>query len=151
MPFSSEARYLRLILAVSCPKIENNSNSDEYCQDGFSNRTVNTLRIDRIHRDFRAKGLKIRRGKSMLAGFVKCFSFVRMDCTIPRFTVSCSRCAASRGLLRFSWLSSDSVKCKGVSCVQGIECCAQNRLKWKKPCATFNTQYRAKVDLEMSK
>ena len=44
MPFSSEARCLLLILAVSCPKIENNSNSDEYCQDGFSNGNVNTLR-----------------------------------------------------------------------------------------------------------
>lgn len=87
----------------------------------------------------------------MLAGFVKCFSFARMDCTIPRFTVSCSRCAALRDLLRFECLSSDSVKCKGVSCVQGIECGAQNRLKWKKPCAALNTQHRAKVDLEMSK
>ena len=28
--------------------------SDEYCQDGFSNETVNTLRTIRIHRDFRA-------------------------------------------------------------------------------------------------
>ena len=30
------------------------STSDEYCQDGFSNETVNTLRTIRIHRDFRA-------------------------------------------------------------------------------------------------
>ena len=30
------------------------SMSDEYCQDGFSNETVNTLRTIRIHRDFRA-------------------------------------------------------------------------------------------------
>lgn len=29
--------------------------SDEYCQDGFSNETVNTLRTSRIDRDFRAK------------------------------------------------------------------------------------------------
>ena len=57
----------------------------------------------------------------MLDGFVMCFSFARMDCTVPRFTVSCSQYAASHGLLRFSWLSSDSVKRKGVSCVQGIE------------------------------
>ena len=28
--------------------------SDEYCQGGFSNETVNTLRTIRIHRDFRA-------------------------------------------------------------------------------------------------
>jgi hypothetical protein len=32
----------------------NVSISDEYCQDGFSNETVNTLRTIRIHRDFRA-------------------------------------------------------------------------------------------------
>ena len=32
-----------------------------------------------------------------------------------------------------------------------IECVAQNRQKWKKPCAALNTQHRAKVDLEMSK
>ena len=31
------------------------SMSDEYCQDGFSNETVNTLRADRIRRVFRAK------------------------------------------------------------------------------------------------
>ena len=68
----------------------------------------------------------------MLAGFVKYLPSACMDCTIPRFTASCSQYAASRGLLRFSWLSSDSVKCKGVSCVQGIECCAQNRQKWEK-------------------
>ena len=55
MPFSSEARYLLLILAVSCPKIENNSNSDEYCQGGFSNGTVNTLRTSRICKDFQEK------------------------------------------------------------------------------------------------
>ncbi|WP_418778121.1 hypothetical protein [Hominenteromicrobium sp.] len=29
--------------------------SDEYCQDGFSNENVNTLRTSRIHRGFRAK------------------------------------------------------------------------------------------------
>ena len=75
----------------------------------------------------------------MPAGFVKYLPSACMDCTIPRFTVSCSRCAASRDLLRFSWLSSDSVKCKGVSCVQGIECCAQNRQKWEK--ALCHVQY----------
>lgn len=57
----------------------------------------------------------------MPAGFVKYLPSACMDCTIPRFTASCSHYAASRGLLRFSWLSSDSVKRKGVSCVQGIE------------------------------
>ena len=31
------------------------SMSDEYCQDGFSNRTVNTLRTRQIYSDFRAK------------------------------------------------------------------------------------------------
>lgn len=81
----------------------------------------------------------------MLAGFVKYLPSARMDCTVPRFTVSCSRCAASRGILRFCWLSSDSVKCKGVSCVQGIECGAQNRQKRKKPWTTFNTQHRVKL------
>lgn len=69
----------------------------------------------------------------MLAGFVKYLLSARMDCTIPRFTVSCSQCAASRDLLRLSWLSSDSVKWKGASCVQGVECGAQNRQKRKKP------------------
>ena len=87
--------------------------------------------------------LEIRRERSMLAGFVKCFSFVRMDCTIPRFTVSCSLYAASHDLLRFGYISSDSEKCKGASCVQGIECGAQNRQNGKKPCAAFNTQHRA--------
>ena len=57
----------------------------------------------------------------MLVGFVKYLPSACMDCTIPRFTVSCSRCAALRDLLRFGWLSSDSVKRKGASCVQGIE------------------------------
>ena len=57
----------------------------------------------------------------MLAGFVKNLPSVRMDCIVPRFSAQHSRCAASRDLLRFSWLSSDSVKCKGASCVQGIE------------------------------
>lgn len=33
----------------------NNFKSDEYCQDGFSNENVNTLRTSRIHRGFRAK------------------------------------------------------------------------------------------------
>ncbi len=80
----------------------------------------------------------------MLAGFVKCFSFVRMDCTVPRFTVSCSRCAVSRDLLLFGWLSSDSMKRRGAFCVQGIECAAQKRQKQKKPCAAFNTRCRVK-------
>ncbi len=57
----------------------------------------------------------------MLAGFVKYLPSACMDYTIPRFTASCSQYAASRGLLRFRCLSSDSVKRKGVSCVQGIE------------------------------
>ena len=87
----------------------------------------------------------------MLAGFVKYPLPARMDCTAPRFTVSCSRCAASRDLLRFGWLSSDSVKCKRVSCVQDIEYAAQNRQKRKKPCAAFNTQHRGKADLELLK
>ena len=78
----------------------------------------------------------------MLAGFVKCFSFVRMDCTAPRFTVSCSRCTASRDLLRFGLLSSDFVRCKGASCVQGIKYAAQNRQKRKKAlcCAQYAAQ-----------
>ena len=80
----------------------------------------------------------------MLAGFVKYLPLVRMDCTIPRFTVLCSRCTASCDFLRFGWLSSDSVKCKGAVCVQVIECGAQNRQKWKKPCAAFNTRCRVK-------
>ena len=87
----------------------------------------------------------------MLAGFMKYLPSARMDCTVPRFTAQYSRCVVSRDLLRFNWLSSDSVKCKGASCVQGIECVAQNRQKRKKPCAALNTQHRAKVDLEMSK
>ena len=87
----------------------------------------------------------------MLAGFVKYLPSARMDCTILRFTVSCNQYAASRDLLRFSWLSSDSVKCKGVSCVQDIERGAQNCQKRKKPCATFNTQHRAKVGSKLLK
>ena len=79
----------------------------------------------------------------MLAGFVKYLPSVRMDCTVTRFAVSCSRCAASRDLLRFGWLLSDSVKCKGASCVQGIKYAAPNRQKRKKLCAAFNTQHRA--------
>ena len=35
------------------------------------------------------------------------------------------------------------MKGKGAVYVQGIECGAQNRQKWKKPCAAFNTQHRA--------
>ena len=87
----------------------------------------------------------------MLAGFVKYLPSACMDCTIPRFTASCSRCAAPRDLLRFGWLSSDSVKCKGASCVQDIERGAQNCQKRKKPCATFNTQHRAKVGSKLLK
>ena len=79
----------------------------------------------------------------MLAGFVKYLPSAYMDCTVPRFTVSCSRYAASHDLLRLGYISSDSVKRKGASYVQGIECGAQNRQKRKKPCAAFNTQRRA--------
>ena len=86
---------------------------------------------------------EIRWEKSMLAWFVKYLPSARMDCIVPRFTVSCSRCAASRDLLRFGWLLSDSVKCKGASCVQGIKYAAPNRQKRKKLCAAFNTQHRA--------
>lgn len=57
----------------------------------------------------------------MLAGFMKYLPSARMDCTVPRFAVPCRWYAVSRDLLRFSWLSSDSVKRKGASCVQGIE------------------------------
>lgn len=70
---------------------------------------------------FGDKGLRIKREKSMLAGFVKYLPSARMDCTVPRFTAQYSRCVVSRDLLRFSWLSSNSVKRKGVTCVQGIE------------------------------
>ena len=87
----------------------------------------------------------------MLAGRMKYLLFARMDCIVPRFTVSCSRCTISRDLLRFGWLLSDSVKCKGAPCVQDIEYAAQNRQKRKKPCAAFNTQHRAKADSELSK
>ena len=80
----------------------------------------------------------------MLTGFVKYLPSARMDCTVPRFTVSCSRYAASRDILRFCWLSSDFVKCKGVSCVQGIEHGAQNRQKREKPCASSHAQRKAK-------
>ena len=135
----------------SCCHWKEKKSSDEYCQDGFSNETVNTLRTRRIHRDFRAKGLEIRLEKSMLAGFVKYLPLARIDRTVPRFTVQYSRYAASRDLLRFSWLSSDSMKCKGSPCVQGIEGDTQNRQKRRKPCATFNTQHRTKADLELLK
>lgn len=79
----------------------------------------------------------------MLVGFVKYLPSAYMGCTVPRFTVSCSRCAALRDLLRFGYISSDSVKRKGASCVQGIEYAAQNRQKRKKPCTAFDTQHRA--------
>jgi hypothetical protein len=36
-------------------KIIQVSTSDEYCQDGFSNETVNTLQTSRICKDFQAK------------------------------------------------------------------------------------------------
>ena len=126
-------------------------NPTRHYQDGFSNKAVNIFKRMRFAEIFRQNRLEIRQGKSMLAGFVKYLPSARMDCIIPRFTVSCSRCVASCDLLRFGWLSSDSVKCKGVSCVQDIEYAAQNRQKRKKPCAAFNTQHRAKVDLEQSK
>ena len=58
----------------------------------------------------------------MLVGFVKYLPAARMNCTIPRFTVSCSRYAASHDLLRFGWLLPDSVKCKGVSWLLGVVC-----------------------------
>ena len=103
--------------------------SDEYCQDDFLNETVNILGTDQIHRIFRAKGLGIRQGKSRFAGFVKYLPSMRMDYTVLRFTVSCSRCAVSCDLLRFGLLSYDSVKYKGAPCVQGIEYVAQNRQK----------------------
>ena len=86
---------------------------------------------------------EIGREKTTLAWFVKFLPFARMDCIIPWFTVSCSRCAAPRDLLRLGYISSDSVKNKGASCVQGIKYAAQNRQKRKKPCAAFNTQHRA--------
>ena len=99
---------------------------------------VNTV----LHGFSVGKGLNLGKNSSV-AGFVKYLLFARMDCTVPRFTVSCSRCAVSCDLLRFDSLSSDSVKCKGVSYEQGIEYAAQNRQKRKKPCAAFNTQHRA--------
>ena len=43
------------------------SKSDEYCQDGFSNETVNTLQTGWIHRKIVENGLEIRQEKSMLA------------------------------------------------------------------------------------
>ena len=58
------------------------SMSDEYCQDGFLNETVNTLRTRRIHRDFWARELEIRLEKSMLAGLVKYLPSARMDCAV---------------------------------------------------------------------
>ena len=100
---------------------------------------------------FGQNGLEIRWEKSMLAWFVKYLPSAYMAYTVPWFTVSCSRCAVLYDLLRFGYISSDSVKCKGVSCVQGIVCDAQNRQKRKKPCAAFDTQHRAKVDIELLK
>ena len=81
----------------------------------------------------------------MLAELMKCLLFARMDYTVPRFTVWFSQCAISRDLLRFGWFLSNPVKCKGASCVYGIECVAQNRQKRKKSCAAFNTQHRTKL------
>ena len=51
---------------------------------------------------FGEKGLRIKREKSMLDGFVKYLPSARMDCTVPRFTVSRSLCAVSRDLFPFS-------------------------------------------------
>ena len=82
----------------------------------------------------------------MLAGFVKYLPSARMDCTVPRFTAQYSRCVVSRDLLRFSWLSSDSAKCKGAPCVQGIECTAQNRRKQKTLAAGLQVQLKVCVD-----
>ena len=79
----------------------------------------------------------------MLAVFVKYLPSARMGYTVPRFTAQCSQCTASRDLLWLGWLSSDSAKYKGASCVQGIKYADQNRQKRKKPCAAFNTQHRA--------
>lgn len=64
-----------------------------------------------------------------------------MDCTIPRFTVSCNRCTVSCGLLWFGYISSDSVKCKGSSCVQNIELCRPKLPETKK--ALCRVQYAA--------
>lgn len=44
---------------------------------------------------FGEKGLRIKREKSMVGGFVKYLPSACMDCTIPRFTASCSQYAAS--------------------------------------------------------
>ena len=63
------------------------------------------------------KGLEIRHEKSMLAGFIKYLPLACIDYIVLRFMVSCSRCRISRDLLRFGWLSSDSVKCKDLSCI----------------------------------
>ena len=104
-------------------------NPTRHYQDGFSNKAVNIFKRMRFAEIFGQNRLEIRRGKSMLAGFVKHLPAVRMDYIVPRFTVSCSRCAVSCDLLRFGWLPSESVKCKGAPCVQGIERSAQNRQK----------------------
>ena len=64
-----------------------------------------------------AEELEIRHEKSILAGFIKYLPLACMDYIVPRFTVSRSRCTISRELLRFGWLSSDSVKCKDLSCI----------------------------------
>ena len=79
----------------------------------------------------------------MAVGFVKYLPFARMDCTVPRFIAQCSQCAVSCDPLRFGCILSDSVKCKGAHCVQGIEYAAQNRQKRKKLCAAYyRTQHR---------
>lgn len=77
------------------------------------NETVNTFGSAELL----AKGLEIRHEKSMLAGFIKYLPLACIDYIVPRFAVSCSRCTISRDLLRFGWLSSDSVKCKDLSCI----------------------------------
>ena len=63
----------------------------------------------------------------MLAGRMKYLLFARMDYTVPRFAVSCSRCTTSCDLLRLGWLLTDSVKYKGAFCVQDIVFGAYNR------------------------
>ena len=79
----------------------------------------------------------------MLVRFIKYFPFARMDCIIPRFTVSCSQCAVSCEHLRFGCISSDSVKCKGAPCVQGSDAPIKTARNGKKPCAAFNAQHKA--------
>lgn len=104
--------------------------------------TVKPISIPDSWRFSGRKGLKSDT-KTTLVGFVKYLPSAYMDCTIPRFTVSCNRCTVSCGLLWFGYISSDSVKCKGSSCVQNIELCRPKLPETKKPCVAFNTQHRA--------